>query len=91
MKPRHTGNPFGPDGKRLKCHTCGSEEHLKRWCPKNSGKGGSSASKSLLAGLVTKMDAQGAQNVIPEEDYLDAEENTLEGQKESKFWMNFGG
>ena len=44
----------------------------------------------MLAGLVTKMDAQSVHNVIPEEDYLDAEESTLEGQKESKFWMNFG-
>ena len=35
-------NPRGRDGKVLKCHGCGSENHLMRKCPnkKGGGKGG---------------------------------------------------
>ena len=29
------GNPRDKDGKPLKCHTCGSEDHLNRECPRN--------------------------------------------------------
>ena len=48
LNPRHSGNPFGPDGKRLKCHICKSETHLSRWCPQNKDGpvGGSSSSKA---------------------------------------------
>ena len=31
------GNPVGKDGTVMKCHTCGSEQHLKAECPKNKG------------------------------------------------------
>ena len=27
---------MGPDGQVMKCHNCGSEEHLKRDCPRNA-------------------------------------------------------
>ena len=30
-------NPLGPDGERMKCFLCGSEEHLKNECPKGKG------------------------------------------------------
>ena len=26
------GNPTGPDGNKLRCHNCGSEDHFKRDC-----------------------------------------------------------
>ena len=29
-------NPRGPDGSTMKCHICGSEEHLRRDCPQNA-------------------------------------------------------
>ena len=32
-KGKRRGNPTGPDGKKLKCHSCGSEDHLLRECP----------------------------------------------------------
>eukprot|EP00975_Prorocentrum_lima_P002787 615259-Prorocentrum_lima.AAC.1 len=32
-------NPIGFDGVPMKCSTCGSEYHLRRWCPRGSGKG----------------------------------------------------
>ena len=31
------GNSVGNDGTVMKCHTCGSEQHLKAECPKNKG------------------------------------------------------
>ena len=38
---RRKGNPRGRDGQPLKCHGCGSTEHLMRQCPNNrGGKGG---------------------------------------------------
>ena len=33
------GNPRGKDGKPLKCHNCGSEDHFQKDCPKGTGKG----------------------------------------------------
>ena len=30
------GNPRGPDDRRMRCHECGSEEHLVRRCPRRS-------------------------------------------------------
>ena len=42
---RKSGNPSGPDGKKLGCHNCGSTDHFIKDCPKKrSGKGGSSSS-----------------------------------------------
>eukprot|EP00975_Prorocentrum_lima_P031641 6643198-Prorocentrum_lima.AAC.1 len=32
-------NPIGSDGTPMKCSTCGSEYHLRRWCPRGKGKG----------------------------------------------------
>ena len=29
-----TGNPTGSDGQKMKCHSCGSEDHLIRECPR---------------------------------------------------------
>ena len=40
------GNPIGKDGKRLRCHDCGSEDHLRAQCPKNNG--GTLLTKSQL-------------------------------------------
>ena len=34
------GNPMGRDGTPLKCHNCGSTEHLIAKCPTRGGKGG---------------------------------------------------
>ena len=31
------GNPIGRDGIKMKCHSCGSEQHLKAECPKQKG------------------------------------------------------
>ena len=31
------GNPKGRDGRPLKCHICGSEEHLQAKCPQGQG------------------------------------------------------
>ena len=31
------GNPKGADGNTMKCHTCGSEDHLKADCPQGGG------------------------------------------------------
>ena len=52
------GNPFGKDGLQMKCHSCGSGDHLIGQCPTNKGKGGG---KSFYAGsspesLQTHMD-----------------------------------
>ena len=33
-------NPLGPDGTRLKCHECESEEHLVKDCPRRRGQPG---------------------------------------------------
>ena len=30
-------NPKGPDGRTMKCHKCGSEEHFERECPMGGG------------------------------------------------------
>ena len=30
------GNPRGPDGRRMTCHECGSEEHLVARCPRRA-------------------------------------------------------
>ena len=59
-KSRHTSgkgfgrqrgkNPIGRDGTPLKCHTCGSDEHLARHCPKGGGKGGKGSSASSGSG-----------------------------------------
>ena len=38
---KRKGNPKSPDGRVMQCHECGSEDHLRRDCPK--GKGGSKA------------------------------------------------
>ena len=35
VKGFRRGNPKGKDGKPLRCHTCGSGQHLKRECPNN--------------------------------------------------------
>ena len=42
-QPRQPGqfNPLGPDGKRMTCHTCGSDKHFMADCPANQGKGSS--------------------------------------------------
>ena len=34
------GNPTGRDGQKLKCHKCGSEDHLIKNCPQGGGGGG---------------------------------------------------
>ena len=31
------GNPFGKNGEKMKCHQCGSTEHLLRDCPNRNG------------------------------------------------------
>ena len=38
---KRKGNPKSPDGRVMECHQCGSQEHLKRECPK--GKSGGKA------------------------------------------------
>ena len=88
-RPRHTGNPFLPDGTRLKCHICKSEEHLKRWCPRNPDKGKSHPAPNLLAGLVTTLQWNSFEKVSIDEEYNDAPDVTCEGQKDAKFWMDF--
>ena len=35
-KGRRTGNPKGPDGNPMKCHQCGSDQHLVARCPRRS-------------------------------------------------------
>ena len=38
------GNPRDREGNVMKCHNCGSEDHLRAGCTKGGGKGGSSSS-----------------------------------------------
>ena len=33
------GNPTGADGQQMRCHGCGSTEHLIAKCPQKKGKG----------------------------------------------------
>ena len=48
---KRRGNPIGADGQPLKCHGCGSTEHLWNRCPQNAkGKGRGSSSSSGGAG-----------------------------------------
>eukprot|EP00975_Prorocentrum_lima_P066079 12907126-Prorocentrum_lima.AAC.1 len=35
----------------MKCSTCGSEYHLRRWCPRGKGKGKSGADGGSSGGL----------------------------------------
>ena len=77
QKPHHSGNPFGPDGNRLKCHHCGSEEHLARWCARNSGKG-SAPTTHLISRLVAEVDSSCCDKIILEDEYNEAEEVTAQ-------------
>ena len=45
---------------------------------------------NLISGLVTKMDSSCCRNIVPEDDYQAEEESIPEGQRESRFWLNFG-
>ena len=36
------------------------------------------------------MDATGCRNIVPEEDYAAEDEVTPGGQKDSRFWLDFG-
>ena len=45
------GNPRGPDGRRMKCHECGSEEHLVAKCPRRAAAG--DTSQNLFVDLDT--------------------------------------
>jgi hypothetical protein len=38
-KGKGKGNPIGADGQQMKCHGCGSTDHLIGSCPKGKGKG----------------------------------------------------
>ena len=46
-------NPRGKDGETMKCHKCGSEEHLQRECPQNGGGGAPSPPVMLASGQST--------------------------------------
>ena len=54
------GNPLGKDGKKLKCHECGSEDHLRAQCPKVNG--GTLLTKSQLFQKHRKFQAPFAPN-----------------------------
>jgi len=45
------GNPRGPDGRRMKCHECGSEEHLVARCPRRAA--AADTSQNLFVDLDT--------------------------------------
>ena len=56
-------NPNGADGKPLKCSICGSDTHLRRWCPQ-AGKSGHPSGKPPMG----TMYAQTAGFAVPAEE-----------------------
>eukprot|EP00975_Prorocentrum_lima_P046902 9806284-Prorocentrum_lima.AAC.1 len=46
----------------MKCSTCGSEYHLRRWCPKGKGKGGKTG-QAPSGGLSSTLYSQQQQDV----------------------------
>ena len=55
-------NPVGPDGQIMKCHTCGSETHLKRDCKQQEG------SRTCVAFSIKEISEEGEEEDITEVD-----------------------
>ena len=84
----HKGNPLGPDGKRLKCHVCNSEDHMARWCPDTKGKKGVKGRvKGLLPTLAhLYVETNEADNI---DDTKPAEHPNLDPRDKGFWWLGF--